>query len=93
MIDHAIVTRDEWLDARKALLAEEKAFTRTRDALSARRRALPWVKIDKPYRFETPDGVTTLHDAPDRPILRAGRFRSRRSTEPRDEPHHSAHER
>ena len=60
MIDHAIATREEWLDARKALLAEEKAFTRTRDALSARRRALPWVKIDKPYRFETPDGVTTL---------------------------------
>ena len=56
----AFATREEWLDARKALLAEEKAFTRTRDALSARRRALPWVKIDKPYRFDTPDGVTTL---------------------------------
>ena len=60
MIEHAIATREEWLQARKALLAEEKEFTRARDALSARRRALPWVRIDKPYRFETPNGVTTL---------------------------------
>ena len=60
MIDHTVASREEWLQARKALLAEEKEFTRARDALSARRRALPWMKIDKPYRFETPKGVTTL---------------------------------
>ena len=45
-----------------ALLNEEKEFTRARDALSARRRALPWVKIDKPYRFEGDDGQLTLSD-------------------------------
>ena len=44
-----IVSRGEWLTARKAFLAEEKAFTRARDALSAKRRELPWVKIDTPY--------------------------------------------
>src|SRR6516164_7574701 len=60
MTAHAITTREEWLQARKDLLTEEKAFTRARDALSAKRRALPWVKIDKPYRFETPDGIVTL---------------------------------
>src|SRR6516164_5009376 len=62
MTEHAITTREEWLQARQVLLAEEKAFTRARDTLSAKRRALPWVKIDKPYRFETPDGVVTLGD-------------------------------
>ena len=60
MTDHAVATREQWLQARKALLAEEKEFTRARDALSARRRALPWVKVDKPYRFEGPDGALTL---------------------------------
>jgi hypothetical protein len=48
MIDHSIATREDWLSARMALLAEEKEFTRTRDALNAKRRALPWVRIDKP---------------------------------------------
>jgi predicted dithiol-disulfide oxidoreductase (DUF899 family) len=45
-----------------ALLEEEKAFTRARDALSAKRRALPWVKIDKPYRFHGPEGELSLGD-------------------------------
>ena len=58
----AIVDRAAWLAARKALLAEEKAFTRARDSLSARRRALPRVRIDKPYRFETEAGPATLAD-------------------------------
>ena len=42
---HRVVSHDEWIAARKAYLAEEKAFTRTRDALSAKRRALPWEKV------------------------------------------------
>ena len=62
MTDHAIVTREEWLAARKGLLAEEKAFTQARDALSRRRRAMPWVRIDKPYRFEGPEGALGLAD-------------------------------
>jgi predicted dithiol-disulfide oxidoreductase (DUF899 family) len=62
MIDHAVASREEWLEARKALLADEKEFTRVRDALSARRRALPWVKMEKDYRFEGPEGPLTLSD-------------------------------
>ena len=55
-----IATQDEWLAARKALLAKEKAFTRERDALSAARRELPMVKVEKPYVFEGPAGKKTL---------------------------------
>jgi predicted dithiol-disulfide oxidoreductase (DUF899 family) len=62
MEDHSIVSREEWIEARKSLLAEEKAFTEARDALSEKRRALPWVRIAKPYRFESPDGPLTLGD-------------------------------
>jgi predicted dithiol-disulfide oxidoreductase (DUF899 family) len=57
-----IVSRDEWIDARKHLLDEEKAFTRARDALNTKRRELPMVEIDKEYRFEGPDGKATLLD-------------------------------
>lgn len=56
----AIVTRDEWLTARKELLEEEKAFMQQRDALSAKRRRLPWVKIEKNYTFDGPHGERTL---------------------------------
>jgi predicted dithiol-disulfide oxidoreductase (DUF899 family) len=59
---HPIVSREAWLDARKALLAKEKAFTRQRDQLSAKRRALPWVKVDKYYVFDGPDGNESLSD-------------------------------
>ena len=52
----------EWLVARKDLLAREKEFTRQRDALSAARRALPWVKVEKEYVFEGPEGKETLAD-------------------------------
>jgi predicted dithiol-disulfide oxidoreductase (DUF899 family) len=62
MSDHALATREEWLQARMALLKEEKEFTRARDALSAKRRALPWVRIEKPYRFEGDDDALTLGD-------------------------------
>ena len=55
-----VVPRDEWLAARTALLAEEKAFTRARDALNARRRELPAVELEKAYEFETRRGRRTL---------------------------------
>ena len=56
MTDHRVATLDEWLAARRELLAEEKDFTRLRDKLSAKRRAMPWVKMDKDYRFDGPEG-------------------------------------
>ncbi len=59
---HTIVSQSEWLAARRALLAKEKEFTRARDALSAERRTMPWVEIDKPYVFDGPDGRETLTD-------------------------------
>jgi predicted dithiol-disulfide oxidoreductase (DUF899 family) len=62
MTQHAIVSRDEWLTARKALLAKEKEFTKARDALSAARRELPWLKLEKDYAFEGPAGRETLVD-------------------------------
>src|ERR1700758_1510523 len=55
-----IVSREEWLVAHKAHLAEEKALTHARDALAEKRRALPWVKVDKTYTFETPHGRKIL---------------------------------
>ena len=55
-----VVTRAEWTKARVDLLEKEKQLTRMRDALSAQRRHLPWVRIDKPYIFDTPDGKQTL---------------------------------
>lgn len=57
-----IATRDEWLDARKALLAREKELTHQRDALNRARRELPMVEIEKDYVFEGPEGRVTLHD-------------------------------
>jgi predicted dithiol-disulfide oxidoreductase (DUF899 family) len=57
-----VVSRDEWLVARKQLLAEEKAMTRARDALNTKRRELPMIKIDKDYVFEGPDGKASLLD-------------------------------
>ncbi len=57
-----IVSRDEWLSARKALLAKERALTHELDALRAERRQLPWVKVEKPYVFEGPDGEHSLAD-------------------------------
>ena len=62
MPDHAVVSRAEWLQARKAHLTREKEFTRLRDRLSAERRALPWARVDKAYAFEGPEGKVTLAD-------------------------------
>jgi predicted dithiol-disulfide oxidoreductase (DUF899 family) len=57
-----VVSREQWLAARKALLAEEKKLTRRRDALNADRRRLPMVRIDKDYVFTGPDGEASLLD-------------------------------
>ena len=57
-----IASRDEWLIARKAHLLREKELTRLRDQVSAERRQLPWVKIEKTYVFDTPDGRKTLRE-------------------------------
>jgi predicted dithiol-disulfide oxidoreductase (DUF899 family) len=60
MANHDVVSHEAWLAARKALLLEEKEFTRLRDQLSQRRRDLPWVRVDKQYVFEGPDGKESL---------------------------------
>jgi len=57
-----IVSKAEWLVARKDLLTREKELTRLRDELSRHRRELPWVKIDKEYIFDGPNGKETLAD-------------------------------
>ena len=61
-MNHRIVSRDEWLAVRKAHLAKEKELTRLRDQLSAERRELPWVKVEKQYIFDSPKGKETLAD-------------------------------
>src|ERR1700738_3439019 len=60
MQPHKIVSREEWIAARKAHLAHEKEYTRARARLSEERRALPWVKVDKSYVFDGPGGKRTL---------------------------------
>ena len=60
MTTHTVVAKDEWVEASKRLLAKEKEFTRLRDQLSAERRALPWLRIDKDYIFDGPNGRETL---------------------------------
>jgi predicted dithiol-disulfide oxidoreductase (DUF899 family) len=60
--DHRVVSREAWLKERKALLAQEKDMTRLRDALSAKRRALPWVRVEKDYVFDTSAGRKALSD-------------------------------
>jgi predicted dithiol-disulfide oxidoreductase (DUF899 family) len=67
MATHPTGTREEWLAARLALLEAEKEHTRAGDELARRRQALPWVRIDKPYRFDTDEGPAAL----------AGLFRGR----------------
>ena len=61
-MQHQIVSREEWLAARRRHLEREKELTRARDRLSAERRALPWVRVEKEYRFETAEGEETLAD-------------------------------
>src|SRR4029078_1517025 len=62
MTDHKTGTREEWLTARLELLAAEKELTRQSDELARRRQALPWVPLEKDYRFETDGGSASLAD-------------------------------
>ena len=59
---HKVVSNKEWLEARKAFLIKEKAFTRQRDELSRERSELPWVRVEKNYIFDGPNGKETLAD-------------------------------
>src|SRR5215471_18891337 len=67
MTSHKTATREEWLTARRELLQAEKELTRRSDDLALRRQQLPWVQIDKDYRFDTDEGPASL----------AGLFRGR----------------
>ena len=60
MTDHKVASREEWLSAREALLAREKEHTRMGDELARQRRELPWVRVEKEYRFQTDEGIRTL---------------------------------
>ena len=62
MQPHRIVSPEVWLAERKALLACEKALTKARDEVARQRRELPWVKVEKPYVFEGPEGQASLSD-------------------------------
>jgi predicted dithiol-disulfide oxidoreductase (DUF899 family) len=62
MVNHKIVSREDWLEARRALLAKEKTYMREGDALAEARRALPWVKVETDYSFDTADGRRSLAD-------------------------------
>ena len=59
---HPVVSREEWIEARKQHLEKEKELTRLRDQLSAERRELPWVKVEKEYLFESQDGKQSFAD-------------------------------
>src|SRR5271165_5494054 len=61
-MQNQVISRDDWLKARVALLKEEKELTRRSDELALRRHELPWVRIDKEYRFETDEGSASLTD-------------------------------
>ena len=60
--EHKVVSQKEWLTARKRLLLKEKKFSKARDQLNRERRALPWVKVEKEYVFDSPEGKVTLAD-------------------------------
>src|SRR5579872_1970548 len=61
-IDHEIGTREQWLAARLDLLKAEKELTRRGDEIARQRQALPWVRLDKAYRFDTEEGNKSLAD-------------------------------
>ena len=61
-MQNQVVSREEWLEARRALLLKEKEATHLRDKVNAERMALPWVKVEKDYAFDTPDGKRSLSE-------------------------------
>ncbi|WP_280151431.1 thioredoxin family protein [Piscinibacter sp. XHJ-5] len=61
-VNHSVVSKDRWLAERKALLAREKELTHLRDQVARERRALPWMRVDKRYVFDTPKGPRTLDE-------------------------------
>jgi predicted dithiol-disulfide oxidoreductase (DUF899 family) len=61
-MNHPVVSMERWISERKALLAHEKELTHLRDQIARERRALPWVRIDKPYVFDAPEGTRSLAD-------------------------------
>ena len=64
--EHKVVTQKDWLSARKRLLVKEKRFSKARDQLNRERRALPWVKVEKEYLFDSPEGKVRLAELFDR---------------------------
>ena len=62
MTRQPVVSREQWIEARKMHLAREKEMTRQRDELARQRRGLPWVRVEEDYRFDTPQGKVTLAD-------------------------------
>ena len=62
MPEHRVATQEEWHAEHEAMLAEEKELTRRGDELTKKRQALPWVKVEKDYSFETEDGTKSLAD-------------------------------
>jgi predicted dithiol-disulfide oxidoreductase (DUF899 family) len=62
MTTHPVISREEWIEARRQHLAREKELTRLRDQVSRERRALPWVRVSEPYVFDGPDGKESLAD-------------------------------
>src|SRR4051812_10930504 len=61
-VKHKVVSREQWLAARKELLEAEKALTRRSDELARQRQELPWVRVDKDYQFDTDQGSASLAD-------------------------------
>jgi predicted dithiol-disulfide oxidoreductase (DUF899 family) len=62
LTDHPVISRERWVAERKKLLAREKELTHLRDQVARERRALPWVRIEKVYTFDAPEGARTLAD-------------------------------
>src|SRR5437867_10952578 len=62
MTNHKVVSPEQWLEARQAHLVKEKQLTHLRDEIAAERRELPWVRVEKNYTFDAPQGKVTLAD-------------------------------
>ena len=62
MTTHQVVSREQWVEARRVLLAKEKQLTRQRDEIARSRRELPWARVEKDYVFDSPKGKLKLAD-------------------------------